>query len=167
MVEHTGNANYADKKAMDTPQTVDAWKYTVDLLLMMQRAKLSCVTSAEKQAYCTALGNQRNRRARLDHERVIHLHIVEKCSTSTVTVCWRDATSGCYEEQLWKMMVARAVSTCALSGLQIRPGDAVFRPSARGYKPANGDSMILVSAVKDMARNEQGELPGRKSQALR
>jgi hypothetical protein len=144
---------------MDTPETVDVWKHTLDLLMLMQLPKPSGSAGEAVHERCKLSGFATfgNRRPRL--VRGVHLHIVEKYSNSTIAVCWRDATSGCYGEQLWRVVTARAGSTCALSGLQIRRGDAVFRPSTRGHKPANNDSMILASAVEVTIRNSGSDLP--------
>ncbi|ASL47718.1 hypothetical protein bAD24_III10005 [Burkholderia sp. AD24] len=143
---------------MDNPETGDAWKYSLDLLMRMQlpnpRRDPGSRFGADAHG-CgkrTDVATRGNRRARVVRERAVHLHIVEKYSSSAIAVCWRDATSGCYGEQLWKAVTARAGATCALSGLRIRRGDAVFRPWARGYKPINGDSMILASAVEQTAQ---------------
>jgi len=130
---------------MDIPQAADAWKYALDLLMQLSRAAGGETHGPCRSAEFIAFGD---RRTRLDRERAVRLYIVEKCSTSTIAVCWRDATSGCYAEQLWRAVKAQAGSTCALSGLQIRPGDTVFRPWGRGYKPVNSDSMILATAVE-------------------
>jgi Domain of unknown function (DUF3331) len=141
---------FIQRKAMNTPEAADAWEYALDLLLLIRLSKPSRAFGGEARGHCTpgefaAFGD---RLARLARERAVNLHIVEKYSKSTIAVCWRDATSGCYAEQLWRAVIARTGSTCALSGLQIRPGDAVFRPWGRGYKPANSDSMILATAVE-------------------
>lgn len=138
---------------MDHSEIADAWKYSLDLLTLMQLPKPRCGSrsgsGADTYGCCkrTDVATRGKRRVRVVRERAVHLHIVEKYSSSAIAVCWRDATSGCYGEQLWKAVTARAGATCALSGLRIRRGDAVFRPWARGYKPGNGDSMILASAV--------------------
>lgn len=137
---------------MDNPEIADAWKYSLDLLMLMRlpKPRPECGSRADAHGGCkrTDVATRGKRRTRVVRERAVHLHIVEKYSSSAIAVCWRDATSGCYGEQLWKAVTARAGATCALSGLRIRRGDAVFRPWARGYKPINGDSMILASAVE-------------------
>lgn len=145
---------------MDNPEAADAWKYTVDLLMLMQLSNPSCAAGVQAHKSCkrTEFAAAANQRARVGRERIVHLHIIEKYSNSTIAVYWCDATAGCYGEQLWRVVTARAGSTCALSGLQIRRGDAVFRPAARGRKPANGDSMILASAVEAKIRDGESDL---------
>jgi hypothetical protein len=133
---------------MENLQPADPWKSTLDLLTQMS-APAGLDDSQPrlphgKEAPFLTLTHQRNLASR---ESIVHLHIIEKSSDSAIVVCWRDSTSGCYGEQLWKRIVSRTRATCALSGSQIRRGDAVFRPWARGCKPVNVGLMILASAV--------------------
>ncbi|RFU49721.1 DUF3331 domain-containing protein [Paraburkholderia sp. DHOC27] len=133
---------------MDIHETGGAWKHTLTLLMQLSSP---CVTDGTTRTRCKRAKHvtTSNRTTRLDRKRAVHLHIVERDSASTITVCWRDATLGCYGEQLWKAVTARTGATCALSGLRIRRGDAVFRPLARGYIPVNVEAMILASAVEE------------------
>ena len=76
------------------------------------------------------------------------IKILERLSPTSVTVCWCDATSGRYGEQLWTLGVSPCQAICALSGLQIRRGDAVYRPrSLARSRPSNGGLSILASVV--------------------
>ncbi|MEX3786462.1 DUF3331 domain-containing protein [Paraburkholderia sp. BR14374] len=78
--------------------------------------------------------------------------IVEQPTAQTLTVCWSDPQSGHYTGQLWRKGVARRSSFCVLTGMRIRPGDAVFRPRAgETYAPANRDYMLLAAAVHEGA----------------
>jgi hypothetical protein len=138
---------FSGAKAMEYPQYANPWEYTLELLTQMStpsRAANGHTRSLGNVAKFLALTNRRNLANR---KQVAHLHIVDKSSDSEITVCWRDATFGCYGEQIWKRVLSRTHTTCALSGLQIRRGDAVFRPWARGCKPVNVGLMILASAV--------------------
>lgn len=134
---------------MENPQSGDPWKYTLDLLNQMSTPVCTAGNRPHPRSktvkfLALALAN---RRGLANREPVAHLHVVEKYSDLVIAVCWRDATFGCYGEQLWKRVMSRTRATCALSGLQIRRGDAVFRPWARGCKPVNVSLMILASAV--------------------
>ncbi|WP_322012217.1 DUF3331 domain-containing protein [Paraburkholderia sp. J12] len=141
---------------MNTSESAHAWQYTLDLLLQMSMPP--CDESAHarlahgKDVRLPAPAGKRTL-ARCDS--VAHLHIVEHSSDSAITVCWRDATSGCYGEQIWKRVLSRTRSTCALSGSQIHRGDEVFRPWARGCKPVNVSLMILASKVVDPADDSE------------
>lgn len=76
------------------------------------------------------------------------IRILERKTNSTILVCWRDATSGQYAEQTWRLVSATRNGQCALSGCPIRRGDFVFHPSYRGAKiPANADVQILASQL--------------------
>ncbi|MEM5384027.1 DUF3331 domain-containing protein [Paraburkholderia phymatum] len=75
--------------------------------------------------------------------------IIERLSSVTLSVCWSDATSGYFGEQVWRMGFARVQSFCALSGMPIRIGDSVFRPRVCETRaPANSHRMILASSVR-------------------
>src|ERR1700731_2286089 len=83
----------------------------------------------------------------------VFIKILERCSPTSLAVCWCDATSGRFGDQLWTLGVAPREAICALSGAQIRCGDAIYRPRLRGHSsPSNADQSILASAV---STNEQ------------
>jgi hypothetical protein len=74
---------------------------------------------------------------------------IEPRSDKTIAVCWADATSGHYCEQLWVMGVARRGAVCALTGDIIRHGNAVYRPRVtESNVPSNAEAMILVASLK-------------------
>ncbi|WP_083973157.1 DUF3331 domain-containing protein [Caballeronia cordobensis] len=82
----------------------------------------------------------------------LHVSVVEKLSSTTISIRWSDPCSGHYASQIWGIAVARADSICVLSGKPIRTGDAVFRPRAYGAQtPINRHRMILASAVTGFA----------------
>lgn len=74
--------------------------------------------------------------------------VLEHMTNSRVCLSWHDPTLCNYEERVWTPALARRSGRCALSGGQMRRGDAVYRPRTRGQTPpANGDAMILASAL--------------------
>ncbi|ABE30087.1 hypothetical protein Bxe_A2887 [Paraburkholderia xenovorans LB400] len=74
--------------------------------------------------------------------------VLEHMTNSRVCLSWHDPTLCNYEEQVWTPALARRSGRCALSGVPIRRGDAVYRPQTRGQTPpANADAMILASAL--------------------
>jgi hypothetical protein len=74
--------------------------------------------------------------------------VVEKLSTTTISVRWSDPCEGRYESQIWGMGSAPSDAVCELSGKAIRRGDPIFRPRvSRTYAPVNRHRMILASAV--------------------
>jgi hypothetical protein len=79
----------------------------------------------------------------------VHVSLLERVTTRTMTVRWSDPQSGSYGEQLWRRSRSRCRSCCALSGLPIHPGDTVFRPACHGERvPFNRSRMILASQAE-------------------
>ncbi|CAB3789404.1 DUF3331 domain-containing protein [Pararobbsia alpina] len=75
--------------------------------------------------------------------------VVERQSSSTVLVSWRDSTFCHYVEQTWRLGVARCEGICALSGSPIRLGDSIYRPRSGGAEqPINANAMILDAAIR-------------------
>ncbi|SAK76045.1 DUF3331 domain-containing protein [Caballeronia ptereochthonis] len=79
-------------------------------------------------------------------DRRVAVKLIERPSTTTVTIEWRDATHCCYGDQVWRAMRARNAGVCAMSGCAIRPGDAVYAPNPRPV-PCNAGAMILASVL--------------------
>jgi len=77
------------------------------------------------------------------------ISIVEQLSPVTISDCWSDPTTGYFGEQVWRMGLTHVQSFCALSGMPIKIGDSVFRPSASETRaPANSHRMILASCIR-------------------
>ncbi|SAK60988.1 hypothetical protein AWB82_02924 [Caballeronia glebae] len=83
-------------------------------------------------------------------DRAPMVDVVERPTSTTATIYWRDATCGCYGHQTWRTSRARAAGVCAMSGKRIAPGDLVYRPSSRS-SVCNGHSMILASVLESGA----------------
>jgi hypothetical protein len=79
---------------------------------------------------------------------------VDRPSSTTVVLDWRDPTKCCYREQLWIAARARVAGRCAMSGAAITPGDEIFRPRPARPVPRNVSAMILASAVDACAAYE-------------
>jgi hypothetical protein len=78
----------------------------------------------------------------------LHISIVEKLSTTTISIRWSDPCLGHYANQIWGIGLARTDAICVLSGKPIRRGDSVFRPRVyQSQEPINRHRMILASAV--------------------
>jgi hypothetical protein len=77
----------------------------------------------------------------------VSIGLVERLGNRTITVNWRDATACCYSDQRWIASVARAAGVCALSGMVISKGDAVFRPQSGRLPPTNARAMMLTRVV--------------------
>ena len=83
--------------------------------------------------------------------RTFTVTVLEQLSNSLVALSWRDPTLCNYEEQMWSPGLARTSGRCALSGLHISKGDAIYKPITRGRTvPLNRDAMILSSALHNV-----------------
>jgi hypothetical protein len=79
----------------------------------------------------------------------VTVSLIDRPSSSTATISWRDSTRGCYGDQVWSASRACAEGICAMSGRPIRPGDAVYKPRSCRRAPRNAGAMILTSALDD------------------
>jgi hypothetical protein len=90
----------------------------------------------------------------------IIVRVIERTTSSTVVIEWRDPTHCSYGDQIWRASRARGVGTCAISGEPIHCGDWVYRPTGRPL-PRNAGAMILAShidkvdAVNDACANAE------------
>lgn len=85
-----------------------------------------------------------------DHARQINakIQILERLTSLTISVSWRDSTCSNYADQTWRLGVARWSGQCALTGQHILLGQPVYKPARCGrMRPANFEEMILESAV--------------------
>jgi len=132
--------------------SISAWEYTLDLLV-----RVSCGTPGERASGGRAVADA-NAQASEQCRQVLasaRIEIVERYSDVLVTLSCRDATTGRYGEQLWRLVKARGRGICALSGNPIRRGDPVYRPDARGrHVPANANWMVLASFMPDLRGEE-------------
>ncbi|BBQ02257.1 hypothetical protein BSFA1_73850 (plasmid) [Burkholderia sp. SFA1] len=80
------------------------------------------------------------------HDSRVAVKLIERPSTTTVTIEWRDSTRCCYGDQVWRAMRARTAGVCAMSGGAIAPGDHVYAPNPRPV-PGNMGAMILASVL--------------------
>ncbi|MDR5740111.1 DUF3331 domain-containing protein [Caballeronia sp. LZ016] len=75
------------------------------------------------------------------------ISVVDRPTASTATLYWRDATRCCYPDQAWRAAVARRTGHCAMSGLPIKRGDAIYVPR-RSATVSNAHAMILTSELE-------------------
>jgi len=83
---------------------------------------------------------------------------VERLGPKSVSINWRDSMTASYSEQLWMRKVARKCGVCALSGMTITPGDAVYGPANRiSVRPLNWSEMLLAAMLegRERARSSQ------------
>jgi hypothetical protein len=79
----------------------------------------------------------------------VTVSLLDRPTSSTATISWRDSTRCCYGDQVWCASRARTEGVCAMSGRPIRRGDAVYKPRPCRPAPRNADAMILTSALDD------------------
>ncbi|MCG7400856.1 MULTISPECIES: DUF3331 domain-containing protein [Caballeronia] len=79
----------------------------------------------------------------------VAVKLIERPSSTTATIEWRDSTRCCYGDQVWRAMRARTVGVCAMSGVEIRRGDRVYAPNPRPV-PGNAGAMILASVLDEL-----------------
>ena len=104
---------------------------------------------------CHKTSVRARRRAPFDHDGGLgigpSLHrvvsFIERTSSSTVTIAWRDPTSCSYGAQIWMGANAKVAGVCALSGAQINRGDRIYHPRHSNPAPVNAGAMILASAI--------------------
>jgi len=75
------------------------------------------------------------------------VNVLDRLSERTVAVSWRDSTSCHYNDQIWRVGIARQPGRCAVTGARIQPGDAIYRPIPTLPAPVNAQAMILASAI--------------------
>ena len=120
---------------------IDPWMQTIGLLSMPAGGSKGC-------------GSGLNERIGARHVDGTALHgvtvsLLDRPTSATATISWRDSTRCCYGDQLWRSSRARTEGICAMSGRPIRPGDAVYKPRFGRSAPRNADAMILTSALDD------------------
>jgi hypothetical protein len=79
--------------------------------------------------------------------RKVYVEVLERISTSSALVSWRDSTRCRYGSQMWHRSVSHRSGICALSGSEIRPGDSVYQPRTRP-RALNASAMILSAHVE-------------------
>ena len=135
---------------MDDFPEYQVWQKMLNLLTLVS-SPLAAVSEGEgtsKRTKGTAAVEARRPANTTSRQHVsAHIRILERSSRTSVVVSWSDSTTGRYDDQIWKLGVARCGDTCALTGATIRRGDVIYRPYARGRSPANANWSILASAL--------------------
>ncbi|WP_429359553.1 DUF3331 domain-containing protein [Paraburkholderia sp. GAS32] len=75
------------------------------------------------------------------------VRVIDKPTAQTLTESWRDALSGHYGHQTWRLAIARKSGTCVLTGRPIARGDAVYRPRGGATPPNNAGAMITADGI--------------------
>ncbi|WP_080443022.1 DUF3331 domain-containing protein [Caballeronia zhejiangensis] len=75
--------------------------------------------------------------------------ILDAPSQKTLTVSWRDACSGNFGYQTWRLKIARASGRCVLTGQLIMAGELTYAPKCGKTPPANARAMLLAKHVHE------------------
>jgi len=82
--------------------------------------------------------------------RSFSLSVLDRPTSTSVTIAWRDSTHCSYGDQLWLAARARSSGICAMSGRAIRRGDLVYQPRRSRPRPLNDGAMILASVLREV-----------------
>lgn len=147
---------------MDFPASVipvDPWTQTLGLLSQLcggdarpaARARDTSparkVNSATRLAAGSATALAASAQAAGAVRRSVSLSVIERPTSTTVTIAWRDSTHCSYGDQLWHVSHARRSGICVMSGRAIRRGDLVYQPRRSRPRPLNDGAMILASVL--------------------
>lgn len=113
-------------------------------------AKLYGHSAADSAAVLERDWAEANPRADDPEDRAVPtVQVIEVMNDRMIIVAWQDPTGGRYGYQTWTRVLARRDAVCALTGLSVKKGDAVFHPkNLRDRRPANADSVILACQAK-------------------
>ncbi|WP_408238125.1 DUF3331 domain-containing protein [Paraburkholderia dipogonis] len=124
---------------------VDPWAQTIRLLSSGLRCPNAGADATPVPERSTSYGFEAMPgTSRLPHLRV---SLIERTTSLTVTIAWRDPTSCFYGAQVWRAANAKVSGICVLSGQRIRRGDRIFHPQRSKPAPVNARAMILESAL--------------------
>ncbi|SMG60443.1 DUF3331 domain-containing protein [Paraburkholderia susongensis] len=136
---------------MDPDANDEPWKQTI---ISLQHAS-SSFTNAEAVEQASVernakLGGTRSRTSRpASHVPFSgYIRILERLSSTTISIYWYDATCGLYTDQIWKRTYSRHKTVCTVTGRPVERGDAVYRPYRRGTWPANANHSILACVLE-------------------
>ncbi|RKP56718.1 DUF3331 domain-containing protein [Pararobbsia silviterrae] len=131
----------------------DPWKGILHCLLESTTAD-ECASPSASDSRALASREAANDRRRYQIEaqddgthsgRIVN--VLDRLSERTVAVSWRDSTSCHYNDQIWRVGIAHQPGCCAITGMHIDPGDAIYRPIPAVPAPLNAHAMILASAL--------------------
>lgn len=136
---------------MDPCANDEPWKQTI---LSLERASRSSTDIEAMEQASTARKADRGRAQQGTARSASHvpfsgyIRVLERLSSTAVSLCWYDATCGHYADQLWKRTHSRRKTVCTLTGRTVNRGDAIYRPYRRGLRPANANHSILACVLE-------------------
>lgn len=134
---------------MDPCANDEPWKQTI---LSLERASRSPADIAATHPASTTLNKRNAQHATARSASYVpfsgYIRLLERLSSTAVSLCWYDATFGHYADQLWKRTHSRRKTVCTVTGRTVNRGDAIYRPYRRGSRPANANHSILASVLE-------------------
>jgi hypothetical protein len=136
---------------MDPYANDEPWKQTI---ISLQRASRTSVDEDASKQPEQDLGETRactlSRTSRLASSTPYsgYIRILERLSSTAVSVSWYDATCGHYSDQVWRRTLSRRATVCTLTGRPVKRGDAVYRPFGRRLLPVNAGFLILACVLE-------------------
>jgi hypothetical protein len=124
---------------------MNPWTQTVRLLSCGSQLADISEQKSFRARRCASFGHDGALSTEPSLHRVISL--LERTSSSTITIAWRDSTSCSYGAQIWMVAKAKVSGVCAMSGALIKRGDRIFHPRHSKPAPINATAMILASAI--------------------
>lgn len=116
-------------------QFVDPWKMTIGLLGLLNGEK--CSADAKVAARLPV------KRRRADQAVAgLTIRVIERSTSTRLTLAWRDPSHCAYGDQEWIRTRARRTGVCAVSGRAIRRGEDAYRPRTMRPRALNADAMI-------------------------
>lgn len=103
----------------------------------------------QQSAECSAelVGRRQSRRSTEGRVEGLKIHLVERVTTTRVTLAWFDLSRCAYGNQEWHLTRARRSGVCAVSGRRIRRGENVYRPRPSRPQVLNADAMIYTDVL--------------------
>ncbi|SEF05577.1 protein of unknown function [Burkholderia sp. WP9] len=133
---------------------VDPWSQTIQLL----SSGLRCPDAGTDRMSVVKRGTFYGGGATSSTSQLPRLSLIERTTSLTVTIAWRDSTSCFYGAQIWRVAKARVSGICALSGQRIRRGDRIFHPQRSKPEPVNARAMILESVLNAIEPLETSQM---------
>ncbi|HEY3597165.1 MAG TPA: DUF3331 domain-containing protein [Paraburkholderia sp.] len=128
---------------------LDPWRQTIGLLSLMSGLKDAGPGGATTMAM--HLERKACRLPVAGEHYDVNVCLIERPTSATATIAWRDSTHCSYGDQLWHASRARVIGICAMSGRRIEIGDPVFKPRRGRPAPLNAGAMILATTLNEAA----------------
>ncbi|WP_322101444.1 DUF3331 domain-containing protein [Paraburkholderia sp. J41] len=118
-------------------KAADPWAMTIGLLGQLRGER-----GAPGAIGALAKPRKSARRAARTAVAGLSVRVIERSTDTRLTLAWRDPSHCAYGDQEWYLTRARRSGVCAVTGREIRRGEAVYRPRPMRPQALNADAMI-------------------------